>query len=85
MHDDLGAAIVYSFEDCLRACASHNYYAGKDRCVAVHFHADMPIAIGKYMGDCFLKKGTTNLMEGKGNLHITGTLVNSEEKQGAGV
>ena len=76
--NDIGGSIVYSFSDCLKACAAHNFYVGKDECVAVHFNANMPFVIATYYGDCFLKNGTKTQLQGLGNLEVTAVLVSSK-------
>lgn len=76
-NNDLGGCIVYSFSDCLQACASHNYWVGWDECVAVHFNANMPVVIQKYHGDCFLKNGTGKLIRDLGNMDVSASLVSS--------
>ena len=52
---DIGAIIVYSFTDCMQACASMNFNANKNVCVGVEFNADMKKIIPGNYGNCFLK------------------------------
>ncbi|TGJ82604.1 hypothetical protein E0Z10_g6165 [Xylaria hypoxylon] len=54
---DFAAVIVYSFHDCLQACAAHNYFSGEDECTAVTFRADQTKNIPTHYGNCWLKKG----------------------------
>lgn len=70
---DIGAVIVYSFHDCLQACAAHNHFYGEDQCVDAHFSADMAPLIASDYGNCWLKNGT-NFSSGWGNLVATGEL-----------
>ncbi|GAP86266.1 hypothetical protein SAMD00023353_1801490 [Rosellinia necatrix] len=54
---DFGAVIVYSFHDCLQACAAHNHFSGEDECIAVTFKADQIHYIQSDYGNCWLKRG----------------------------
>nr|KAI0389025.1 hypothetical protein F5Y17DRAFT_469997 [Xylariaceae sp. FL0594] len=54
---DFGAVIVYSFHDCLQACAAHNHFSGKDVCNAVSFKANQTAAVPTDYGNCWLKSG----------------------------
>ena len=74
---DIGAVIVYSFHDCLQACAAHNFFYGVDQCVAVHFTANMASAIASNFGDCWLKNGTSPPATGQGNSVISAILASS--------
>ena len=71
---DIGAVVVYSFRDCLQACASMNFNAGKNVCLGVEFNADMKNIVPGNYGNCFLKPklGTPNVY-GK-NLNVGGAL-----------
>lgn len=75
--NDIGGVVVYSFSDCLMACASHNYWVGQDECKAVHFNADMKSSIEKFYGDCWLKNGTETIIDDRGDLEVTARLVSS--------
>jgi hypothetical protein len=55
--DDIGAVIVYSYHDCLQACAAHNFFTGKDECVAIHFDSDQTRSIPSNFGNCWIKRG----------------------------
>jgi len=57
---DFGAVIVYSFHDCLQACAAHNHFSGKDECNAVSFKANQTSAVPHDYGNCWLKSGDHN-------------------------
>ena len=73
---DIGAIVVYSFNDCLTACASMNLNAGKNVCVGVEFNADMKNIIPGNYGNCFLKpKLNAPNMYGK-NLNVGAALDN---------
>ncbi|KAI1747553.1 hypothetical protein F4782DRAFT_520786, partial [Xylaria castorea] len=54
---DFAAVIVYSFHDCLQACAAHNHFSGENECSAVTFQANQTQYIPIYYGNCWLKKG----------------------------
>ncbi|KAI0448804.1 hypothetical protein F5B21DRAFT_496364 [Xylaria acuta] len=54
---DFAAVIVYSFHDCLQACAAHNHYSGEEECMAVTFQANQTQFIPANYGNCWLKKG----------------------------
>ena len=74
--NDIGGVIVYSFHDCLQACASHNQWVGRDECKAVRFNADMAAIIARFGGDCFLKNGTDTLLTAS-NMDVTAVLSSS--------
>jgi len=74
---DIGAVIVYSFRDCLQACAAHNHFSGEDRCVAVEFNANMTPAISQDYGDCWLKNGTAAEETVSSNLLVGAVLSSS--------
>lgn len=73
---NLGAVIVYSFKDCLQACAAHNSFSGKEECLGVHFAADMS-TIGANFGNCWLKKAIGNKGTGSGTLDAFGKVSTS--------
>jgi len=75
--DDIGAVIVYSFHDCLQACAAHNYFSGKDECVAVEFWSDMAAAIPDHYGNCWLKNGQGTQYDYGDNMRVAAKLVSS--------
>lgn len=75
--NDIVGVVVYSFADCLRACASHNYITGQDECKAVFFTADMQNWIEQYAGNCFLKNATTGKITDQDDLRATALLVSS--------
>lgn len=75
------AAITYSFEHCLRACAVYNLGVREDKCVAVTWLADLPTIIDTYNGNCFLKasRGDRILYEDPlRNLRVSALLVEGE-------
>jgi len=74
---DIGAVIVYSFHDCLQACAAHNFFTGKDECVAVHFDSIQTRAIPSNFGNCWIKRTGTQASPGGANDNCGATLVSS--------
>lgn len=54
---DFAAVIVYSFDDCLQACAAHNHFSGEDECTFITFQANQTRYIPTDYGNCWLKKG----------------------------
>jgi hypothetical protein len=73
--NDMGAVIVYSFHDCLQACAAHNYFSGKNECVAVEFNANMNFYIAEDFGNCWLKTVQGAEQAFGGNLNAGALLV----------
>ncbi|KAI0003427.1 hypothetical protein F4779DRAFT_602046 [Xylariaceae sp. FL0662B] len=71
---DFGAAIVYSFRDCLQACAAHNHFSGADACLAIAFNANQTSEIPTHYGNCWLKNGTGKIVSGKSNTKIAAQL-----------
>ncbi|KAI8629075.1 hypothetical protein F5Y19DRAFT_89313 [Xylariaceae sp. FL1651] len=55
---DFAAVIVYSFHDCLQACAAHNHFSGKNECTALSFRANQTEEIPINYGNCWLKSGS---------------------------
>ncbi|KAL0765717.1 hypothetical protein CaCOL14_011941 [Colletotrichum acutatum] len=55
---DIVAVVVYSYLDCLRACASYNRNSGSKTCVAATFNANLG-NIGPNNGNCWLKNATS--------------------------
>jgi hypothetical protein len=75
---DLAAPTVYSFHDCLQACATYNYYTGNNTgCVAVEFNANLTAIVPDHFGNCFLKAYSAPLGTGIGPLAAAATLVSS--------
>ncbi|OHE94970.1 hypothetical protein CORC01_09764, partial [Colletotrichum orchidophilum] len=56
---DILAVVVYSYLDCLRACASYNRNSGSKICVAAVFNSNLA-NVGPNNGNCWLKNGTSN-------------------------
>ncbi|KAI0186048.1 hypothetical protein EV127DRAFT_484559 [Xylaria flabelliformis] len=56
-NSDFAAVIVYSFHDCLQACAAHNHFSGQDECSAITFQANQTRFVPANYGNCWLKKG----------------------------
>ncbi|KAI1880199.1 hypothetical protein JX265_001820 [Neoarthrinium moseri] len=56
---DILAATTYSWEDCVRACATYNKKSGSRGCVGITFNADLSGYVKAYEGNCFLKNATT--------------------------
>lgn len=54
--------VAYSFDDCMKACASYNYYAGSSACVGVAFSQDLSLIETNY-GTCWLKNATGETFE----------------------
>ena len=76
-HDIVGI-ISYSLDNCMQACVMYNVFYGENKCVAVHFAADMDDSLAANYANCWLKNGTeTNLSQRQGNLVITALLANS--------
>jgi len=74
---DIGAVIVYSFHDCMQACAAHNHFWGADQCVVAHFDANMAPLIKSDYGNCWLKNGSQISGDQGGNLLASAELVSS--------
>ena len=74
-YHDIGAVIVYSFHDCMQACAAHNHFYGENQCVVAHFSAEMTNAIANDYGNCWLKNATETVIVGRGNLVASAQLV----------
>jgi hypothetical protein len=55
---DIAALTVYTFRDCLKACASYNRNSGVEKCVAVVFNPDLTWSIRENFGTCLLKNAT---------------------------
>ncbi|KAI1075655.1 hypothetical protein F5B20DRAFT_558911 [Whalleya microplaca] len=72
--NDFGAVIVYSFRDCLQACAAHNHFSGENSCTAATFRANQTEQIPKNYGNCWLKNGTGQTLTGIGNAAIAAQL-----------
>ncbi|KAI1505232.1 hypothetical protein F5X99DRAFT_368776 [Biscogniauxia marginata] len=64
---DFGAVIVYSFHDCLQACAAHNHFSGEDQCMAVTFSANQTAKIPTNYGNCWLKSDSGEENDGTDN------------------
>ncbi|KAI1327979.1 hypothetical protein F5Y16DRAFT_370290 [Xylariaceae sp. FL0255] len=73
---DFGAVIVYSFNDCLEACAAHNHYSGNTSCTALTFRANQTEEIPENYGNCWLKYGTPSPVSVGSNL-VAGALLKS--------
>ncbi|KAI0594415.1 hypothetical protein F4775DRAFT_574135 [Biscogniauxia sp. FL1348] len=71
---DFGAVIVYSFHDCLQACAAHNHFSGDSHCAAVTFSANQTFQIPRNFGNCWLKTGTGTQRTGMGNTYVSAVL-----------
>lgn len=70
--------ISYSLNNCMQACVMYNVFYNENRCVAVHFAADMVGSLASNHANCWLKNGTeANLSQRQGNLVITALLANS--------
>ncbi len=72
---DVVAVIVYSFHDCLQACASMNFNAGKTTCKSIEFNGDMPNIIPRNYGTCFLKNSIPPITLGNGAHNVAAALV----------
>ncbi|KAI1268832.1 hypothetical protein F5Y18DRAFT_423062 [Xylariaceae sp. FL1019] len=73
---DIGAVIVYSINDCMQACAAHNYFSNDNSCQHVTFNANQTSEIPKDYGNCWLKTGEVEGQEGDSNL-ICGAAISS--------
>ncbi|KAF7533538.1 hypothetical protein G7054_g7011 [Neopestalotiopsis clavispora] len=74
---DIVSVISYSFNDCLRGCASMNYFLGNTTCAAVTFVANQTYQIPENYGNCFLKTGTGRTDTGLGNGYVSATLTSN--------
>ncbi|KAI1492022.1 hypothetical protein F5X96DRAFT_668178 [Biscogniauxia mediterranea] len=74
---DFGAVVVYSFHDCLQACAAHNHFSGESQCAAVTFSANQTAQIPRNFGNCWLKTGTGTQVSGRGNTFVSAVLRSS--------
>ncbi|KAI9851398.1 MAG: hypothetical protein M1838_003749 [Thelocarpon superellum] len=52
---DMFGVTVFTFQDCMNACASYNRYNGTDACVGVSYVPEWASYTVKPGGDCFLK------------------------------
>ncbi|KAI0159561.1 hypothetical protein GGR57DRAFT_499888 [Xylariaceae sp. FL1272] len=73
---DIGAVIVYSLNDCLQACAAHNFFSGDDSCQHVTFNANQTFEVPKDYGNCWLKTGDVGSQQKKTDL-ICGAAISS--------
>ncbi len=52
---DLAGMTVYSFGDCIKACAMFNNFARNNTCLGVFFNANLTTSLPMFDGNCFLK------------------------------
>ncbi|KAI5917442.1 hypothetical protein F4810DRAFT_696317 [Camillea tinctor] len=74
---DFGAVIVYSFHDCMQACAAHNHFSGTTQCAAVTFSANQTYQIARNFGNCWLKTGTGTQNTAAGDTFVSAVLRSS--------
>lgn len=65
--NDLLAIKVYSYSDCLRACASYNRYTKTEDCVAAVFNRNLSMA-KTYNGNCWLKNSLDPMVKTDGSV-----------------
>jgi hypothetical protein len=69
---DIMAMRAYTFNDCLKACATYNKQKGSNACRAVAFNADLEYTGN---GNCYIKNGTGNEIISGSKDNISGKLI----------
>ncbi|KAI1114777.1 hypothetical protein F5Y14DRAFT_412788 [Nemania sp. NC0429] len=77
---DIAAVIVYSFHDCLQACAAHNYFSNDNTCTHITFTANQTEEIPKDYGNCWLKTDNVEDIDLGSNMYCGGTVVSAPRR-----